>query len=180
MKKRTLFGVFCGILFIAGCSSTPNIGNTADYGLDNAPKWVLSDDNGPLSAVGSAKIKNNNIQFATTQAVNAGKAEIASQIATQVESKYKDLISSDSDNISQETVQAIRNSVDKTLSGSRKISTWISKDGTLYVLVKVDRIDTKLLQSNLAQSKGVDKVAAKAISETVDEIIDGKKIPNNQ
>lgn len=178
MKKTYLIGTALFLAILAGCASkAENVGNTSDYGLENAPEWVLSSDKDLLSATGSAKIKNNNVGFATTEATNTARAEIASQISTQIESKYKELTTSTSDDVSSEIVQAIRNSVNTVLAGSKRVKTWISKDGTLWVLVKVDKLDTKLLEQNLAKSKSVDKAAAKALSEAVDEIIDGKKSP---
>ncbi|PAF49989.1 hypothetical protein BKH41_01445 [Helicobacter sp. 12S02232-10] len=176
MTKTYLIGILIAIGILAGCASkNKQVGNVEAYGLDNAPDWVLNNNQGLLSATGSAKIKNNNVGFATTQATNTARAEIASQIAVQIESKYKELATSTEDSLSQETVQAIRNSVNTTLSGSKRVKTWISKDGTLWVLVTVDHLDTKLLQENLAKSNALDKAAAKALSEAVDEIIDGQK-----
>lgn len=176
MKKAYLIGTLVLLAVFVGCAQkSENLGNVSAYGLEDAPEWVLSSDKELLSATGSAKIKNNNVGFATTQATNTARAEIASQIATQIESKYKELVTSGEDNVSQEIVQAIRNSVNTTLSGSKRVKTWISKDGTVWVLVKVEKLDTKLLEENLSKSKSVDKVAAKALSEAVDEIIDGKK-----
>ncbi|PAF44470.1 LPP20 family lipoprotein [Helicobacter sp. 11S02596-1] len=175
MKKGYFLGVLAIIAILAGCASKNDVGNTASYGLKNAPDWVLKNDNGLLSATASAVIKNRNIDFAKTQAANSARAEIAAQIATQVESKYKQLTTSGDDNVSQDTVQAIRNSVNTTLAGSKIDKIWISDDGVLWALVKVDKLDTKLLQENLAKSNAVDKAAAKALSEAVDEIIDGAK-----
>ncbi|MDO7252957.1 LPP20 family lipoprotein [Helicobacter cappadocius] len=179
MKKAYFLSILVLIAIFAGCASKgEQLGNVSAYGLEDAPDWVLNSDKELLSATASAKIKNNNVGFATTQATNTARAEIASQIATQIESKYKELTTSNEDDVSQEVVQAIRNSVNTTLSGSKRVKTWISKDGTIWVLVKVDKLDTKLLEENLAKSKSVDKAAAKALSEAVDEIIDGKKSTN--
>ncbi|PAF54214.1 hypothetical protein BKH42_01515 [Helicobacter sp. 13S00482-2] len=176
MKKAYLVGSLILIGILAGCGTkSEQLGNVSEYGLEDAPQWVLSSDKELLSATGSAKIKNNNVGFATSQATNTARAEIASQIATRIESKYKELTTSDENDVSQEIVQAIRSSVDTTLAGSKRVKTWISKDGTVWVLVQVQKLDTKLLQANLAKSKSVDKAAAKALSEAVDEIIDGKK-----
>ncbi|RAX58866.1 hypothetical protein CCZ01_01330 [Helicobacter monodelphidis] len=165
-------GLGC-LLLIGGCSS--KLENEAvNAALDGAPAWVLESSE-MLSAVGSAPIKSNNINFAKTQASNAARVEIANQLSVQVESKYKELATSDATSVNQETVQAIRNSVNKTLAGSRIVNQWVSKDGsTLWVLVKVDKLDTKLLQNNLMQVAGVDKAAALELSKAVDAIIDGE------
>lgn len=174
MKKIHLISSLIVLGVLAGCASKTNMGNTQAYGLKNAPSWVLQSPEGILSATSSAKIKNNNISFATTEATQNARAEIASQISTKIESKFKQLTNATEDNVSNESVQAIRNSVSQTLAGSKRINTWISEDGVLWVLVKVDKLDTKLLQDNLLQNKALDKASAKALSQAVDEIIDGE------
>ena len=99
--------------------------------------------------------------------------ELATQISTRIESKYKELATSDEDSVNQEAVQAIRNSVDQVLAGSKITNKWVSKDGTLWVLVKIQKLNTDLLKSNLLNSKSLDKAAAAALSQAVDDIIDG-------
>lgn len=174
MKRTYLIGSLIVLGFLAGCVSKTDMGNTQAYGLKNAPSWVLQSPEGILSATSSAKIKNNNISFATTEATQNARVEIASQISTRIESKFKQLTNATEDNVSNESIQAIRNSVNQTLAGSKRINTWISEDGVLWVLVKVDKLDTKLLQDNLLQNKALDKASAKALSQAVDEIIDGE------
>lgn len=174
MKKTHLIASLIVLGIFVGCASKTDMGNTQAYGLKNAPAWVLQSPEGVLSATSSAKIKNNNISFATTEATQNARAEIASQISTRIESKFKQLTNATEDTVSNESVQAIRNSVNQTLAGSKRINTWISEDGVLWVLVKVDKLDTKLLQDNLLQNKALDRASAKALSQAVDEIIDGE------
>lgn len=179
MKKLALC-VVMGLLVI-GCS-TSNVSDGASEeviaALDGAPEWVLGDTGDALSASGTAKIKNGNIGFATTQAEAQARNKIASQISTQVEIKYREMNTGTDDSVGQEAVQAIRQSVDQTLAGSKATNKWISKTNDMWVLVQVKSLNVDLLKKNLANAKGVDKEAAKALAKTVDEIIDGFK--NNE
>lgn len=166
--------VVLGILVMSGCS-TNNVAtdNAAiNAALDGAPEWVLGESSG-LSASGSAKIKSNNISFAVTQAEADARNKLAGQISTQVESKYREMNTSDSENVNQEAVQAIRQSVSKILAGSKSTKKWISKTNDMWVLVEVKELNTDLLKKNLMKADGVDKEAAKALAKSVDELIDG-------
>lgn len=165
--------VLVAILGINGCKKGLGDNEAINASLEGAPAWVIESNDDLLSATGSAKVKNNNLNFATTQAGAAARVELATQISTRIESKYKELATSDEDSVNQEAVQAIRNSVDQVLAGSKITNKWVSKDGTLWVLVKIQKLNTDLLKSNLLNSKSLDKAAAAALSQAVDDIIDG-------
>ena len=170
--------VIVGLLVISGCStSSVSEGASEEIvaALDGAPEWVLGDSSDLLSASGTAKIKNNNIGFAITQAEAQARTRIAEQVAIQVESKYRDMNTSTEDSVSQEAVQAIRQSVNQVLAGSKATKRWISKTNDMWVLVEVKSLNTDLLKKNLMNAKGVDKEAAKALAKSVDELIDGFK-----
>lgn len=164
--------VLVAILGINGCKKGLGDNKEINASLEGAPAWVIESNGDLLSATGSAKVKNNNLNFAITQASAAARVELAGQIATRVESKYKELATSGEDSVNQEAVQAIRNSVDQVLAGSKITNKWVSKDGTLWVLVKIQKLNTDLLKSNLLNSKTLDKAAAQALSQAVDEILD--------
>ena len=175
--KALKFGVLASLALVAilginGCKKGLGDNEAINASLEGAPAWVIESNGDLLSATGSAKVKNNNLNFATTQASAAARVELAGQIATRVESKYKELATSGEDSVNQEAVQAIRNSVDQVLAGSKVVNKWISKDGTLWVLVKVEKLNTELLKSNLINSQSLDKAAAQALSKAVDEILD--------
>ncbi|MGX2971163.1 LPP20 family lipoprotein [Helicobacter sp. T3_23-1059] len=186
METKTLSSVilalafgFIGLVGFSGCGDKGGLqGIKNDSGVaaefDGAPEWVTS-DSGLLAATGSAKIKNNNFGFATTQAEAAARTKLAGQLNTQVESKYRELTTSGEDSVNQEAVQAIRQSVNESLAGSRVVQKWVSKTGNLWVLVKIDKLDTKLLEENLQRAKGVNQAAAKKLAQTVDELLDGEK-----
>lgn len=165
-------------LFVMGCS-TSNVSDGASAevvaALDGAPEWVLGDTGDGLSASGTAKIKNNNIGFAVTQAEVQARNRIATQISGQIESKYREMSTSTEDSVNQEAVEAIRQSVSSVLAGSKSTKKWISKTNDMWVLVEVKSLNTDLLKKNLMNAKGVDKEAAKALAKSVDELIDGFK-----
>ncbi len=176
MKKLLIVSLgLVALLGLAGCGKDKLTDNKEiNSQFDGAPSWVTESSSDLLSAVGSAKIKNNNLNFATTQAGAAARAELATQISTKVEGKYKELATSTEVSVNQEAVQALRIGVSQTLAGSKITNKWITKDGTtLYVLVKVEKLNTELLKNNFMNAQGVDKAAAAALSKAVDEIIDG-------
>ena len=162
---------------MSGCGTSNVATDNAEINtaLDGAPEWVMGDTGNTLSASGSAKIKNGNISFAVTQAEADARNKLAGQISTQVESKYRELNTSDSESVNQEAVQAIRQSVSQVIAGSKSTKKWISKTNDMWVLVEVKELDTKLLEKNLMKVDGVDKEAAKALAKSVDELIDGAK-----
>lgn len=173
---KLAFGVVMGLLVMSGCGTSNVATDNAEINaaLDGAPEWVLGETSG-LSASGSAKIKSNNISFAVTQAEADARNKLAGQIATQAESKYREMNTSDSESVNQEAVQAIRQSVSQVIAGSKSTKKWISKTNDMWVLVEVKELNTSLLEKNLAKAKGVDKAAAKALAKSVDELIDGFK-----
>ena len=179
MKKmvKIAFGAVMGLLVMSGCGTSNVATDNAEINaaLDGVPEWVMGDTGNVLSASGSAKIKNNNIDFAKTQATAHARTRIAEQIALQAEGKYREMSNSTEDSVNQETVQAVRQSVSQVLTGSKVTQTWISKTNDLWVLVEVKQLNTDLLKKNLLNAKGLDKEAAKALAKSVDELIDGFK-----
>ncbi|MGX3010928.1 LPP20 family lipoprotein [Helicobacter sp. 23-1044] len=174
--RSLLVAVVFGLFVFSGCGTSNIATDNAEINaaLDGAPEWVLGESSG-LSASGSAKIKNGNISFAVTQAEADARNKLAGQISANVESKYRELNTSDSESVNQEAVQAIRISVSKVLAGSKATKKWISKTNDMWVLVEVKQLDTDLLKKNLMKADGVDKEAAKALAKSVDELIDGFK-----
>lgn len=165
------------LLGFSGCKKETGLGDNAAVNaeLEGAPSWVTESSGDLLSATGSAKIKNNNLNFATTQAGAAARVELGTQIAVQIESKYRELTQSGEDTVNQEAVQAIRNSVNQVIAGSKITNKWVSKTGTLWVLVKVEKLNTELLKNNLINSKGLDKAAAESLAKSVDNLLDGDR-----
>lgn len=180
MKKmvKIAFGAVIGLLVMSGCGTSNVASGASDdikAALEGAPSWVLGDTGDGLGASGSAKIINKNTSFAITQASVQARNKIAEQISTKIESNYREMTTSTSESVNQEAVQAIRQSVNQVIAGSKVADTWISNTNEVWVLVKVNNLNTDLLKKNLMKADGVDKEAAKALAKSVDELIDGFK-----
>jgi hypothetical protein len=139
----------CGIL-LAGCSpAAKKIDNEAlEEEFENAPEWVLTGHlKEATSAVGSAKIGKGGFQFARTEALAAGRDELARQVSVKVETLVN--------NFAQQTgigndqmldafsKQVSRQITDETLAGSRQQDIWISPSADVYVLVVMDNEQIK-------------------------------------
>ncbi|PAF50292.1 hypothetical protein BKH43_05165 [Helicobacter sp. 13S00401-1] len=176
MKKKFSHIIAAGIgaLFIlAGCAS-----KVGDMPVSkNAPSWVYQTPAG-LAAVDSAPI-GNNFSAAMDIATIKARNQIAQTIAQKIETKTKTLRNQDGlGNTDEQTVTAMRTTVAANLGGAKRTNFYVDKDtNTVWVLVEVQKLDTALLNKNLQQAKLVDANAAKAVSEAVDEIIDGKTSP---
>ncbi|PAF45916.1 LPP20 family lipoprotein [Helicobacter sp. 11S02629-2] len=161
-----------GALFIlAGCASKVNNMPVST----NAPSWVNQTPAG-LAAVDSAPI-GNNFSAAMDIATMKARVQIAQSIATKIEQTSKLLRNQDGlGNTDEQTITAIRTTVSKDLGGAKRTNFYVDKDAnTVWVLVEVQKLDTDLITKNLQQAKLIDITAAKAVSEAVDEMIDGTK-----
>ena len=145
--KLTLIGIVASsVLLVSGCAqkseSMVSQGAPAQISLefDGAPAWVMDPAvEGAMCALGSAKIGPAGIGFATTEATGNGRDDLARQIQVNVSNMLK--------NFTQQTGVGDQAVVDKVvanvskqlakqdLSGSKATKKWISKTGTLWVLV---------------------------------------------
>ncbi|MEA2100059.1 MAG: LPP20 family lipoprotein [Campylobacterota bacterium] len=106
-----------------------------------APEWVCTSsiEGAEYAAVGIGSSKNASMREA--QAMTRARAKLAYQVNTKVKAKMEDFMRS-TGNADAETMDAVTTAVTKQtakldLSGSRKVKTFRSKDGKLYVLVAV-------------------------------------------
>lgn len=150
-----------------GCPSKNELGNTSGFDLEGAPSWVLGKPEKELYAVGSSQIKNNKVDWAMKEATTKGRAELANMLQARIEQKVRILENSEG----TQSVSAIRESVNTLLSGASRTDTWISKGGMLFAKVQIREIDNKILQKNLANLQKIDQEAAKALAQTVDELL---------
>lgn len=145
--KRILISLTAAsVLLISGCAqpvqSGVSQGAPAQISLefDGAPAWVLDPAvEGAMCAVGSAKVGPAGMNFAMTEATGNGRDDLARQIQTNVANMLK--------NFTQQTGVGDSAAVDKVvsnvskqlakqdLSGSKGTKKWISKTGTLWILV---------------------------------------------
>jgi LPP20 lipoprotein len=138
--------VTASILLMGGCSnkveSVVAQGAPAQISMefDGAPTWVQDPTvEGGLCALGTAKIGPAGIGFATTEATGNGRDDLARQIQVNVSNMLK--------NFTQQTGVGDQAAVDKAvtdvskqlakqdLNGSKATKKWVSKTGTLWVLV---------------------------------------------
>ncbi len=107
--------------------------------LSNLPSWVLSPESDQgVTAVGIAAPSRGGIQFQIPKAELDGKANIASIIQSKVSRITKNSLRSagvnDNEDVEDFFAQATKEVVkDLPLSGIKRINTYRSKDGTLYV-----------------------------------------------
>ena len=133
------------VLLMSGCApKTESVVAQAPSQIasefDGAPAWVLEAGiEGAISAVGSAKIGGAGMSFAKTEATGNGRDDLARQIQVNVSNMLKNFTQTTGVG-DQQTVDKVVANVSKQLakqdlSGSKVSKQWISKSGTLYVLV---------------------------------------------
>lgn len=168
MKKlSTLFISAFIVLIFLGCPGKNELGNTSDFGLKGAPNWVLGKSDTDLYGVGSAQIKNNKVDWAIKEATIKGTAELATTLQGKIEQKARILES----NGESESVVAIRQSVEALLPGASRTDTWISESGMVFVKIQIKKLDNAILQKNLSALQKIDQQAAKALAQTVDDLL---------
>ena len=127
-----------------------------------APQWVCdsSIEGAAYAAVGIGTSKNASMR--ESQAITRARAKLAFQVRTQVKAKTEDFMRA-TGNGDAETMDAVTTAVTKQtakldLSGSRKVKSFRSKDGKLYVLVAVsDASVNQEVKDTLKNSKGNDQ-----------------------
>ncbi len=144
-----LFVFVAASFFVAGCGSSDKkgTGGVVAAELDGAPDWVLGNSNtkNEICGVGSAG-GTRNASVARTAAMGRGRTEIARTLEVRVQSMLKDYQATTTGgeyfgqaaNDEQHIEDVSRQITDTSLSGSELKKTWISKPGTLYVLMCVD------------------------------------------
>jgi len=150
MKRVLLSTVTVSTLFFTGCANQPNqvtqpAGQVyVDPELDGAPTWVLMPMvEGTIAEVGSAK-KNmaGDISFQRNEAMADARDNLARLISTKVKNMFKSFKSSTGTGEAatfDKSVETVSKQIaSQTLNGTEVKGTWISKTGTLYVLMAVN------------------------------------------
>lgn len=149
--KRVLLGTaVIGTLFFTGCANQPNQITQptnqvyVDPELDGAPTWVLMPMvEGTIAEVGSAK-KNvaGDISFQRNEAMADARDNLAKLISTKVKNMFKSFKSATGTGETatfDKSVETVSKQIaSQTLNGTEVKGTWISKTGTLYVLMAVN------------------------------------------
>ncbi|MBT3317408.1 LPP20 family lipoprotein [bacterium] len=150
MKRLILAAVLLSLVFVfAGCGGGPKpMSDIVSNELDGAPDWVINgrgDNDKMIYGVGSAG-GSKNVALMRSTALGRGRTEIAHQLDLKVKSMLKDYQSTttggeyfgEAANDEQHIEDVSKQVTDLSLSGTRQEETWISKTGTLYVLVSLD------------------------------------------
>ncbi len=150
MKKtllKSLMILAMASAIFTGCGGTkqPDVQDVyVDPELKGAPKWVMMPMvPGYVSEVGSAaRNAGNSMSFQRDTAMTDARNNIAKQLSVKVGASFKSFTSttgtgkaSTFDNANERVSKQIAN---QTLRGTIVKDTWISRSGTLYVLMIID------------------------------------------
>ncbi|MEA3228412.1 MAG: LPP20 family lipoprotein [Campylobacterota bacterium] len=148
----------------AGCGAAPAPEETLDERCRDdagvlAPQWVCdsSIEGASYAAVGIGTSKNASMK--ENQAMTRARAKLAYQVKTQVKAKMEDFMratgSGDAETIDAVTTAVTKQTAKLDLSGSKKVKSFRSKDGKLYVLVAVpDNVVNKEVKDTMKTSMG--------------------------
>lgn len=129
-----------------------------------APDWVCTGniEGYAVTATGSEKIVGGDADFAETMAMASARAKLAAQFKTQVAAMVKKYMETTGVGTAA-TIDKVNTSVTKqitneTLTGTKKVKSRTSSDGTLYVLVGVDEASKeKAVEKSVQTSMNNDK-----------------------
>ena len=151
MNKSFLIGIV-SIALLVGCSSKKPQPIEEKCVIDGskAPTWVCnggSDLKGGVFAVGSAEKSPLGFNFQREEAMAAARDALAREIEVKVKNMFKTYLSSTGVKENQ-TAERVVTNVSKQISkqvlrNSKLLKTWISKNGTMYVLVGIDKNSLK-------------------------------------
>jgi len=114
---------------------------------NNLPSWVLNPQvEGGIAAVGIAGYSKHGMQVMLPQAEMDARAKLAGQIQTEISRVQKQAMRhnkiNDLDDFENVFKQATKEVVKKIpLSGARKVKQYQAPDGTLYVLMVIEKRD---------------------------------------
>ena len=147
--------------------------------LEGAPQWVLmgcanmGGETAPICGVGSAS-GTRNISMARSMAVGRARTDLARNLQVKVKALYKDYQATTTGgedfgtaaNDEQHVVDVSKQITKTTLSGTQVAATWMSKTGTLWMLVK---LDPEAFSKALSGMKQLDENVRRAIVERANE-----------
>lgn len=168
-------------LVIAACSSNKT-GPTASKitGSPDEPAWVNSvqagkeQANAMVVAVGSAKLLDNNMSYATNKATMDARLQIAQTVSASVEQAIKNIAQEDGTRISENTLQAAKQKVAATLQQTQMVERWVDKSSNppnLYVLVSMDKDSYDKALKEGGQVLKVDEDQLRRISDAVEDML---------
>ena len=161
MKKLLVASSVGVLLLLSGCGGNNLVKETPQCQIEGAkaPEWVCNGGanmEGGIFAVGSAQKSPLGIGFQRREAIAAARDEIARQIEVKVKNMFKSYLSSTGAGDSQ-TAERVATSVSKqvasqVLRGSKPIRTWVSPQGTLFVLVGMSGNPKEIIKENVKKA----------------------------
>jgi len=156
-------GIVCVLItFLAACGGKDltegqDLNEQVMHGeFKDAPDWVRtggSNYEGGAASVGSAAIGKAGMQFAKSEALSQARSELARQIQVKVKDLVKNFTQQigvkDGQTVDKVAVQVSKQVTKQSISGSRQINSWISKNSNLYVLAAIDQ---EILANNIKDS----------------------------
>lgn len=145
MRKTLVWGILLVSLVVAGCAGNKHLAK--DYkgeALREAPEWVLEPEmDGMICEVGVAPPSPAGFQFQRTEALANARDELSRKINLVVNNTLKQR-AEQADNGKRRKLEKVTASIsdqisNRVLSGSMQKNIWIAADGTMFVLVGLDR-----------------------------------------
>ena len=163
-KIKYAIGSLAVVLTLSGCGSNePDVYVNPEF--EGAPDWVqLPYVKGKIAEMGSAPAnKMNDFGFQRELALANARNNLAKRLNVKVKSMFKTYSSQTSanDGTFDMTAESVSKQITKqSLSGTSQHSSWMSKSGTLYVLVTIDpKSVSDLMEQNAKSSYGNDTAA---------------------
>lgn len=202
MKKISL--LLLTLVVLGACTSTQEVSKDLEKDsniymaqpvnmLKGLPEWTFNPQiKGSESAIGMVKITQSGRENARKKALSRARVELASQMEIKVEAMTKDYLNivGHRDN---EVVEGVFSEVSKqvskqTLTGSRQIDIFETKENELYVLVAIPESTVKesikdAIDSSIDKLKDEDKVYQEFKAEEAQkelEVIIEKKFGNEE
>ncbi len=152
--KKTLLAITSALVVLnfTACSSKEEnmepkkiIGECTIQG-EEAPSWVCGtyDDPTRYTAVGSAPYSKLGHNFSRNEAILNGRANLVNQIQLQVKTKAESYMRStglqENEMVEKVVTQLSKQTTDMTISDSKQISYWQSKnDNAIYILIAMNK-----------------------------------------
>ena len=143
---KSLVVVSVATVAFTGCANdTPKVSKVyLNNELKDAPKWVMMPEvKGYVSELGIASQNaGNDFSFQREEAMADARDNLAKQISIKVNNMFKSfkaVTGSGADATFDKSSEKVSKQIaSQTISGSKVKDTWISRSGTLYVLMAID------------------------------------------
>jgi hypothetical protein len=143
--KSLLVVSMTSVVFTGCANDNANISTGyVDMELKDAPKWVMNPEvEGYIAELGSAsRNAGNDFSFQRTEAMADARDNLTKQISIKVNNMFKSFktaTGSGKDSTFDKSSETVSKHIaSQTLSGTKVKDTWISRSGTLYVLMVID------------------------------------------